>query len=57
MREIPQGCIVIDLKRSEPIPGGFDWETRPKRVAQAQTWHEVALYWTLEPPLPSPSQS
>lgn len=52
MRIIPQGCIVIDLSRSEPIPGGMEWETRPKRVAEAQTWTEIAQYWKLEPPLP-----
>jgi len=42
MRNLHDGGVgVIDLGQSEPKPGGYDWETRDKRIATGSTWKEV----------------
>lgn len=35
------GLGILDLNASEPVPGGYDWETREKRLATGASWDEV----------------
>lgn len=35
-------CGVIDMLETEPVPGGYSWETRKRRHAEGNTWEEVA---------------
>lgn len=34
-------CVVLNLAKSEPVPGGYDWETRDKIEAAGNNWEEV----------------
>jgi hypothetical protein len=41
MRSRKGKCRVWDLGRSEPKPGGYEWETRDKLVSEGDTWEEA----------------
>lgn len=36
-------CAVLDMNSSEPVPGGYDWETRSKVLAGGDTWDECLV--------------
>src|SRR5688572_24450213 len=41
MRKLNDGTLaVLDMGQSEPLPGGYEWQTRDKRHAQGKTWKE-----------------
>jgi len=42
MRELNGAYYVIDFKRNEPVPGGYSWEKRERRVAEGDSWEAVA---------------
>lgn len=47
MRNLSTGrCGVLDMFATEPKPGGYEWETRTKVVAEGDSWEEVAKQLT-----------
>lgn len=50
-------CLVIDVDRTEPKPGGHSWERRSVVIAEGATWEEIADKLGIEYDAPEPIES